>query len=368
MGNKIAPTTFATTAQEALAAADAYAVSTADKVINARKDVNDLLDMAGLKGLTGGNLSANLKLLTGNGKGIQINADALLKGVVQANPALNSALSQLSSGVRTAMTAVTGYANIKATINGITTTIRNTNLGDLRAVGGMISGLTGSPYPISFTDVTGLSSLATNLVSQASQFGMPGAFTSIAAGIANPLIMSQVTRNLAPIIISRSNTQLMDNVSRTPYRTQLTAARPEFIQEYSQGYRAPPLTNQRSYRPTMNNVADSYTRIDTAWKNGRALGGALAGTLNLTRGVAVSDDFDRLLTANAGYANVPVPATNFAAMDTSCRAVQGTPNLPYDMDLAQISALKQAMPSELTALFTDPVGSLKSVFPLVPFA
>lgn len=366
MGNQIAPTSFATSAQETLAAADAYTVSTADNVVNARRDVNDVLNVAGLKGLLGGNLSANLKLISLSPKGIQINAEALLKGVVQANPSLYSALSQVSSGVRGNLTAVSGYSQVTATINGLTSTIRGTNLSDLRAVGDMIGSLTSTPYPISFTDVTGLSNLTTNLISQASQMGMPGAYTAVAAGLNNPGIMSRVTRDLAPIIISRSNTDLMDNVSRTPYRTQLTASRPEFIREYSQGYQAPPMAGQRTYRPTMNNVAQSYTRIDATWKNSRGLGGPPARTLNLSRGVSVSLDFDSLLRANAGYASVPVPTSNYAAMDTSCGAVQNTPGLPYDMDLAQISALKQAMPEALLAMMGDPVGNLKSTFPLVP--
>lgn len=368
MGNQIAPSSFATSAQESLAAADAYTVESGDVVVNDRRDVNDVLNVAGLKGLLGGNLSASLKLISMSPKGIQINADALLKGIVQSNSGLNSALSQASAGLRTSITSVSGYSNVTATINGLNSTIRGTNLSDLKAVGSMIGSLTSTPYPITFTDMTGLSNLTTNLISQASQMGMPGAYTAVAAGMNNPGIMSQVTRDLAPIIISRSNTDLMDNVSRTPYRTQLTASRPQFIQEYSQGYQAPPLTSQTSYRPTMNNVGQSYSRIDATWKNSRNLGGPPARTLNLSRAVSVSSDFDRLLQANAGYASVPVPTNNFAAMDTSCKAVQNVPNLPYDMDLAQLVGIKQAMPLDLLAMMGDPVGSLKTTFPLVPIA
>ena len=108
--------------------------------------------------------------------------------------------------------------------------------------------------------------------------------------------------------------------------------------------------------------------INPRWQNSRSLGGAAQGTLNLSRGYDISNDFDRLLKANATYASVPVPSSGYATMDTSCRAVASTPNLPYDMNLAQISAIKTALPPQVAAVANDALMSLKQAFPQVLFA
>lgn len=367
MGTKFAPTTFATSAEEGLAALDAYSVESGRVVTNALPDVNNVVNVAGLAGMRGGNLSAALNYFSPkNGLGIQVNADSLLKGIIGSNPALSSAMSQLTGNARANVLSNSGYANIQATVGGISSTINNTDLGSLQAVGGLIGGLAGTPYPVAFTDITGLTNLTTNIVVQGASMGMPDVYLNISTGLNNPAIMRGVTRNLAPVIINRSSTNLLDNCSQGPYRGQLTAARPSFIQDYSRAYRAPAQTRQQTYRPTLNSTRASFSRLDPSWKNSRALGGPAARTLNLDRAWDTSDDFDQLLQANANYASVPVPTSNYATMDTSCRAVQNEANLPYDMELAQASALKRAMPAQERQRVKDPLSSLLAAFPLVP--
>lgn len=369
MGMKLAPTTFATGAEEQLVAVDAYAIDTANEINNALPDVNNQLSLAGLAGLRGGNLSGALKYVVQKGGGIQVDANSLLQGVISANPALNSAVASLTGSVKTSILSNAGYSNVTATINGISSSINNTDLRSLTSVGAMIGGLTGTSFPISFTDVRGLTNLTTNIVAQAVNMGIPDAYKSIAVGLTNTPIMRAVTQDLAPIIINRSATNLMSNVAQSPYSRQLTASRPQFVQEYSRQYQAPLNTPKTStYRPTIQSIGSSFNQIQPGWQNSRALGGSAAGSLNLSRATDVSDDFDLLLQANAGFASVKVPSSNYATMDTSCRAVASTPNLPYDMNLAQMSALKSALPSDTLGLLADAKASLRESFPFVVLA
>lgn len=370
MGTKFAPTTFATSAEETLIAVDAYAVDSASQIQNSLPDALNVLNIQGLAGLRGGNMSAGLSLLTKKGVGLQFNADSLLKGIIGSNPALNSAMSQLTGTPRSNILNVGGYSQVTATINGIKANIANADLSSLVSVGNLIGGLSvGGQFPIQFTDVRGLSSLTTNIVAQATSMGIPDAYNSVSQGLTaagNSAIMRTVTRDLAPIIINRSNTNLLSNVANGPYRDQLQSSRPTFIRDFSGAYREPTPTKASSYRPTLTNINQSFTQINPTWKNSRSLGGPTQRTLNLSRAYDVSGDFDSMLRANANYASVKVPATGYDTIDTSCRAVQSTPNLPYDMDLAQLSAIKQAMPADALKVLNDPLASLKNTFQYVP--
>lgn len=372
MGTKFADTTFATSAEETLIAVDAYAVESAGKIENGLPDALNQVNLQGLANLRGGNLSAGLSLIQSKGKGLQFNSDALLKGIVGSNSTLNSAMSQLTGTARSNILNVGGYSSITATINGIKASIGGADLSSLTSVGKLIGGLSlDGSFPIQFTDVRGLTSLTTNIIGQAVSMGIPDSYNSIAAGFAqagNQPLMRTITQDLAPIIINRSNVNLLNNVAYGPYRDQLQASRPAFINDFSRAYREPVPTRASTYRPTINDINGSFKQINPTWQNSRSLGGPAAGTLNLSRGYDVSNDFDKLLKANANFANVPVPSSGFDTMDTSCRAVASTPGLPYDMNLAQISAIKTALPQAVAAVANDPLMSLQQAFPQVLFS
>jgi len=342
-------------------------------VLNSIPDALNVVNLQGLIGLKGGNLSAGLSYLTGKGTGLQVNADSLLKGIIGSNPTLNSAMSQLTGAARGNILNNQGYSQITATIGGIKASINNADLGSLTSVGNLIGGLSlNNSFPIKFTDVRGLTNLTTNIIGQAVTMGIPDAYSSISLGFAqagNSGIMAAVTRDLAPIIINRSAVNLLSNVASGPHRRQLTASRPAFIQDFSRGYRAQPATRASTHRSTMRNVSTSFTQLNPTWKNSRSLGGAGARTLNLSRGFDVSDDFDQLLQANANFASVPVPTSgpvDYSTLDTSCRAVENQPDMEYDMELAQISALKKAFPVESAHVVMDPSANLATAFPTVP--
>ncbi len=375
MGLNLAKTTFATAADENLVAVDAYAVKSAQKIQNNRRDPLDQMSVQGLLGLNGGNLSANLQLITKKGLGIQVNAQGLLQGIMGSNPALKAAYSSASDAVKSGISYVQGgiaqaqgmvsgaISQVQATINGVTSSIAGANLSDLKSVAGMIGGLAGGQYGVTLTDITGLSNVSASLIIQGSSMGLPDVYTTISVGLNNNKVMNKATSMLAPYIINNSASGLLGQVANSPYRGQLTAQRPNFVKQYSQNYRKQPGANQAGYRQTLGGLSSSFTKVDTSWKKSKAFGGPSAGTLNLNSAWQVSDDFDDLLKANAAYASVPVPTSNYAQMNTSCSAAPS--NAPYDVELAQAGALKSAFPVSAQKQMLDPLQSLQESFPLV---
>lgn len=372
MGNQLAPTTFATSAEEQLAAQDAYTVESGEVVVNARKDVNDTLSIQGLKGLLGGNLGGT-KLFSLTSKGIQLNTDSLLKGIIQANPGLNSAISQVSAGVKAGLTAVAGVSKVMASVNGIVSTIRNTNLSDLRSVGNMIGSLTNAPYALNLVDVAGMSNFTANLVNQADTMGLRNVFQTVNAGINDVNIMNNVVRNLTPGIIARGSVNLLNDVVSEGYGPILLAERPDIIAAHGENWRTPP--HEGGYKlPGDDTIytSVSYYTLDPDWSAVKGLWTKNPGdapSLDMNRGLGVSDDLEQNLQQNANYATpvVPVgPGTDYSTLDTSLKTQAALPDLKYEPQLAQIQAVTSAMPAKELQTAQDPVASMAQSFPNIP--
>ncbi len=342
MGLQLSPTTFATGIKDKLAAVDIYTQKSAKNPIDAiTLDVN--LDPSAIAGLMGGNfkLPVNLIASYSKAKGISIDASALLNGIIGSNSVLASAMGSLNSLTSGAILAVTGNANISATIGSISSSINTSDLSSLTGISSLISGISGSAFPISFTDISGLTNLATNLLKQAAALGIPHAYLQIASGlISNPSMLNKVTSQILSTVIKTSNINMLCNIAQGPAVSSVYSSNPNFIPGFASNFSLPPNTPQNQLPLMGNQMCSSFNAIDPSWNSVTTSNGQVLTDSNVTMGG--SADFNAVMssintTSNiSAFSNTVTSGTISAAATTAAIAAATADNTVTTHSLMQI--------------------------------
>ena len=218
--------------------------------------------------MMGGNLEEPGVLITSlSDDGLLVfDEEALLSGVIASNPDLLSAKGQLSSEISDEICKASDFADVTATIDGIKSEITSANLSDLTGVSSMIASISKAEFPISFTDITGLSNLGTNLLSKAIDLGIPNAYSQIAKGLTENLdILSNITKNILPKIISNSSVDVLMQIADGPIGKMVGSMRPNLIRDVAQVFKFPPRTSQNKLPSIAKKLGSSFTKIDPNW-------------------------------------------------------------------------------------------------------
>ncbi len=322
MSLRLSPTTFATGIKDKLAAVDIYTQKSAKNPIDAiTLDVN--LDPNAIAGLMGGNfqLPVNLIASYSKSKGISINANALLTGIIGSNPILASAMGSLNSITSQAISAVTGNASINATIGSISTIINTSDLSNLTGISSLISGISGSTFPIAFTDLSGLANLSTNLLQQASALGIPNAFTQIAKGlISSPNLLQAVTKAILPSVMHNSDVNMLMNIAQSVSANIVRASNPGFISGFASNFTLDPNIPQDQLPLIGKQLCSSFNAIDPNWNSITTSAGQILTNSNVT--MSGSDDFNTVMTSVNTMTNISAYSNtlttgNISADDTT---------------------------------------------------
>ncbi len=315
-GLNLAKSTFNTRADEKLATADAYDLTSAQKVITSLPDINDQINLGDFTGLKGGNLGEGLNLFSGGaGLGFKASPDALFKGLVSSNSGLSSALSGLSGPLKTALLKGGGNSKISATFDGITKMIGKADLSTLTGLGGLIKGVSNSSLPFSFTDMSGLTNFSTNIIKQASGFGIPNAFKAFSTGLGNNTIMASVTKNLLPTVVGTSNVNLLLNIAQSQFGGNVKRLQPGFINDFARAFKLPTGTPQRNTPAIVNDILTSFGLIDANWNKKPRTVGTPSINMNTTRNA--SPDFVRLMNGSAQRTPIPINTSSPSTINTS---------------------------------------------------
>lgn len=297
---QLAKTTFQTGISDKLAAVDVYTQTTAAAPINVAGLTS--FDPKQLTSMIGGNLGISALISKYSAKvGIQINAQALIAGVIGASPSLRSALGSMSGSVSAAVTSTTGVsANIRADIAGVVSTISNTNLNDLVSVSAMIGGLNGTSFGVNFTDVAGLKTLSVNLLNQANQMGIPNAYTQFALGMSNnPSLLASVTMGILPGVVATGNINMLANIAAGPVARQVHSQAPNFLKNFAANFSISIGTPPSQYPSMAASIRGSYASINPNWGKTKTSKGSRINNLNIMLNASV--DFKKLLNSAASY-------------------------------------------------------------------
>ena len=351
MGLKLSPTTFATGINDKLAPVDIYTQKSAKNPIDAiTLDIN--LDPTTIKGLMGGNLGTALNVISSysKSKGITINASALLSGIIGSNPTLASAMGSLNQVTSAALTTTSGFANITATIGSISSKINNSNLSNLTAIASLIGGISGTAFPVAFTDIAGLTNLSVNLLKQANTLGIPNAYTQIANGLGGNLpLLQSITKAILPSVVHSSNVNMLSNIAQGPVTSSINASNPAFIASFASNYTLPPNTPQNQLPLLGAQISTSFTAINPSWNTTTTHTGTILNKNTVMAGASV--DFATVMAAAQATANVPAMCTPTVTIAQT--AAQATAN--------PLPSIATGSTSSITTSVNEPDGTVSSV-------
>lgn len=337
MRDRLTATTFLGGPKDELAAPDVYEKEDSLNVNISTGEDTDAATSEDMKSVQGGNsmdpkAAEDLALdMCKSDAGLELNADSLLKGIVSSNSDLLSGLNSLPAElqsqllkVNTALSPVqsivSGVSNIVATVGDISKTIINADLKTLNGLGTMLNTLAcDKTLPISFSDVTGLSNLITNLIREASNLSIPNAFSGIVNCIQNNTMLGDITQNLIPDVISNSDTSLLVQMATGKTAVDIIKYSPSFAVDYTSNYVAPVFTTSAGIVNEYNDITTSLSIIDPTWGTCRSTD--TDNSINGTASTTASEDFRKLeiSAATSSYNNIDTsnPAEINSAINTS---------------------------------------------------
>lgn len=301
---QLAKTLFQTGIKDTLATVDVYTQNTARAPIDASGASS--FDPSSLSSLVGGNLGVSALITKYSAKvGIQINASALLNGVIGSSSTLRSALGAASNGVSSAISAVSGAANIAATIGGITSMIKNTNLSDLTAVASMIGGINNTSFAVNFTDNAGLTGLSVNLLTQANQMGIPNAYAQFSSGMANnPQMLTGVTAGILGSVCATSNVNMLSNIAAGPVARNVNTVAPKFLGNFAANFVLDSSVTPSQLPGIGLQISGAFGSINPNWNKTRRSNGAMVNNSSIL--LNASADFNSVMDSVASYNKLPL--------------------------------------------------------------
>lgn len=301
---QLAKTLFQTGIKDTLATVDVYTQDTARSPIDATGASS--FDPSSLASLMGGNLGVSALISKYSSKvGIQINASALLSGVIGSSSVLRSAMGTVSSGISGALTAVGGASGISAAIDGISSMIHNTNLSDLTAVASMIGGINNTSFAVNFTDTAGLTGLSVNLLVQANKMGIPNAYSQFSLGMANnPRMLTGVTAGILGSVCSTSNVNMLANIGAGPVARNVHRVAPRFLGNFAASFVLDPST-PRNMLPSIGvQISGAFGSINPNWNKSRLSNGRVVNNSSIL--LNASADFNTVMDSVSDYGRIPL--------------------------------------------------------------
>lgn len=331
-----------------LTTADVYTGKTAEASLNT-VGLGLTLDDTSLSGYL--NIPALGKPLLAPGSlldKLKVNKDSLTSGILAANSALKNAISTINQ----AKSAVDGIkkdvlsevsalkSQVTATVNGVTSAINGAALGSIQGISSAIGSIAGSALPVAFKDVSGLSSLSTQLLKEANAIGIPSAFTSFAKGIGNDSILNQVTKNLLPDVAKLSNVNMLQQIAGSAVASRVQSLVPDFTKKFASSYVYKGINSIAHKAETCSKIMTSLAKIDEKLFN-KTVNGNYTPSADLA--CYASDDLKDLMKAES-----TVATTGFSFKRTDAFSIP---------DNSSIMNVSDFLKSDVVVTSTDDSGN-----------
>ena len=281
------PLQFGST-DDKLCSIDAYTQTTPDTTYNTTGlDFNlntGLSDYLNIPALGGPIISS----ITKDGL-LKVNLDSLKNGILAANSTLKNALTMVNNGLSIANNL---KSQVTATVNGVTSMIKNANLSSLQGIATAIGSIAGASLPVSFKDISGLSALSTNILSEATKLGVPNSFTTFANNIGNNSILANVTKNILPIVAKTSNVNMLSQIANSAISKQVNSLVPGFTKSFVSNFKLPTSATVKDIANIGTMAVSALTKIDNTL-NTKSIGGKLFNSIDIASNA--SDDFKKAL-------------------------------------------------------------------------
>lgn len=350
-----ANTTFATGIKDSLAVIDTYNKENSD-IVNIRPNTEDAFGQDNKYAFKLPNSGVGLKILSANQTtGLKVNSDSLISGILSSSNGVLSAFKQLPSPLQTSILSTNGLSQIQTQLNGVNNLVTNSDLNSIQGITTLIKGVSGGNYPLVVKDTSGLSSLSTNIIKEATTLGLSGVYTTFVSSLGDSVISKQITRKLIPYVLANSKFKLLKEIADGPYAKDVKKYNPKIANDAASAFRISEYKKQKDYNQQLIDIDYSLNKISPNWKT-KQIG--LNVTVDASSMSNASLDMKTLLKANSVGMRIPASNLNAPIVDTSSQLT----DLNKISAIVNMSALSAQQGSDL---FITADEALKNSFPTI---
>lgn len=297
---KLAGGTFTSGPKEEVATADVYSMVTGaggDSPITSIQALNIMPDTSLFDKLDG---SSTADFLSKAKEGLKFDTNLLTNRLLGAQDEFKANFGAMTDSMKKGAMLDTFKDQAKyvlTTIKDTRSLVKAAQIGDVKALGNFVNKYTGSKT-FSGTDKGAVGGLLGSVVSTASNLGISGVFSTLAATVSDKGIVGRLTRAVMPFALKNSDSRLLKELSSGTAGKLINVISPGFTQQFTKGFQ---YRGDRS--KTLNSFDDvlsSFVNIDKQWdKLSRGGDGNIA--TNLLSLMGGSRDFQNLISTGVKH-------------------------------------------------------------------
>jgi hypothetical protein len=249
-------------------------------------------------------------------------------------------------------TATELYGKAVAEVNGIKRIVSGKDLKSLSGLSRAIGQLSSNNFPLTLSDSATMIGVKTAMISNAISTGLPGAFTALTAGIDDVKERVGIVKGVTGSIIKNSDLYSLAEVANSQTCSHLMVSQtPNVLKDFAAGFKLPAGLASKDLKVIGNTLADTYNKLDTAWKTG-SRAGAIVKSLKVIGGA--STDFKSAFRASDSSDELDMVLGNGS-----------TPDIVKTLKLSKVTttaaAPRSSQPSGSALLDSLPMGSIKTL-------
>ena len=234
MASKLTPTTFVSGIDKELAVVDAYKKNDSKVVNSITKFLEEQgLDVGGVFGDLGGGDLGGLISSVADGK-LNVVAEDLINRLGVVGP-LKDSWKQLGDSVKSGMSTLNISPGMQdkifATLGSTTSKVLGGDLSSVIGISKVINNVCNGNYNLKAIDKGGIAALCSGLVKEASGFGLPNVFSSLATGIGDKDILKAVAKDIIPFAAKGGNIELLEDIALTAINGDMKSMLPKLGSE-----------------------------------------------------------------------------------------------------------------------------------------
>lgn len=274
----LATPNFIAGVNDKLAAIDVYAKNT-KAVVNKIQDIAKLFDVDLTSLLKGGDAIAQAFPLIKSVKDglIELNKENLVARLTGLSKNVANAVKQMGGEFFDQLGNVQLIKDVAATVDGVTSYLKDVSYASLSAISDLVSQVTGDPTLFRIQDKEAAAALFTGLIKEASSKGISNTFKAVVSKIKDSDVLNSVIANVLPDVIDKSDVRMLASIVQSDGSkvTRLLDSRliDKFASKYSFGLGFEPSKVQQAFkevRETFDLINPSWNRYITPVQNGIA--------------------------------------------------------------------------------------------------
>lgn len=205
---------------------------------------------------------------TGSTQGLKETADSVKDYLKSAAPTAASSLNGLPTEINDIMAKPMGVTNVLATVNNVTSSIKDYTAQTVKKVGNLLTSAAGVPNNVlSIVDQNNMASAGANAVLAATKVGIPNAYSIMAGSMSNaPNALRNMTKQILPTVATTAAVGLLENVADGPVAKEVKSMMPTLIPQFVRNYKNAEGIAARALPQVANRILTSFNKIDPQWE------------------------------------------------------------------------------------------------------